>query len=246
MSEQDGTASDASSGDKTDVEAPEATDESTETSEAPTETDASLDDIAEEPDADADTALTEITADTEPAEELVEHVTESDPETVAAELATLRDRVETLETDLEERETAVDDLESRLKRKQADFQNYKKRQKERLEEEKERATEDLVRRLLEVRDSLRRALDQDDGADIRSGVESTARQFDEQLRRENVERIEPDQGEETDPSRHEVLMSVESGQPEGTVVDIHRPGYEMAGKVLREAQVTVSEGGEDE
>ncbi len=262
MSEQDGTDADAAAvNGESDTESPAASsgEESTDTSEEAEESAAGLDDIAEEPEDDADDVLADIAAEVhpdgegadhvveaDPDEELVDHVNESDPETVAAELATLRDRVTDLESELDEREREVEDLESRLARKQADFQNYKKRQKERLEEEKERATEDLVSRLLEVRDSLRRALDQDDDADIRGGVESTVRQFDEQLRRENVEPIEPEPGDETDPTRHEVLMGVESDQPEGTVVDVHRPGYEMAGKVLREAQVTVSEGSPEE
>jgi molecular chaperone GrpE len=38
------------------------------------------------------------------------------------------------------------------------------------------------------------------------------------------------------------MMRVESDQPEGTVVDVYRPGYEMAGSIVQEAQVTVSEG----
>lgn len=65
------------------------------------------------------------------------------------------------------------------------------------------------------------------------------------MERENVEVVEPAPGEETDPQRHEVLMRVEADQPEGTVADVHRPGYEMAGTVLRAAQVTVSEGSGD-
>ena len=260
MSEQDATDSDAPSEDAVDsiAESPPAGEESpaeertdgdshdASASEDPAQSAADLEDIAEEPDGDAGDVLTEIATDVDPDEELVDHVTESTPETVATELAALRDVVDDLEADLQEREREVDDLESRLKRKQADFQNYKKRQKKRLEEEKDRATEDLVTRLLDVRDSLRRALEQDEDADIRSGVESTVRQFDEQLRRENVEPIEPAPGDETDPTRHEVLMGVESDHPEGTIVDLHRPGYEMAGKVLREAQVTVSEGSEED
>jgi molecular chaperone GrpE len=102
-----------------------------------------------------------------------------------------------------------------------------------------------VERLLDVRDNLQRALDQDDDADIRGGVESTLRQFDQELEREEVGRIEPAPGDETDPQRHEVLMRVASDQPEDAVADVHRPGYEMGGKVLRPAQVTVSEGPAD-
>ncbi len=175
-------------------------------------------------------------------EDLVERVERTDAEDTARLVATLRQRVDTLESQLGDRAEKVDDLESRLKRKQADFQNYKKRQKERLAEEKQRATEDLVERLVDVRDNLSRALDQDGDADIRDGVETTLRQFDEQLERENVERLEPEPGAAVDPERHEALATIESDQPEDTIAELHRPGYEMAGKVIRPAQVLVSDG----
>jgi molecular chaperone GrpE len=158
----------------------------------------------------------------------------------------LRQRIADLEERLRARDDEVTDLETRLRRKQADFQNYKKRQKERLEDEKRRATEDLVERLLDVRDSLARALDQGEDAEIRSGVETTLTQFDEQLKRENVDRIEPDPGDEVDPERHEALATIVSDQPEDTVAEVHRPGYEMAGKIIRPAQVAVSDGSDGE
>ncbi len=200
-----------------------------------------LEEIVDETGADWET-VADIAGEGEPDEDLVEGVEERDPEDVAAEIAGLRDTVSNLEAELEEREAEVEDLESRLARKQADFQNYKKRQEQKMEDVRERATEDLVTRLLDVRDNLARALEQDEDADIRGGVESTLQQFDEELDRENVAVIEPEPGEETDPTRHEVLMRVDSDRPEGTVDDVHRPGYEMGGKVLRPAQVTVSDG----
>jgi len=187
-------------------------------------------------------ALEDVAGSVEPDEALVEHVEEQDPEDLASEVAGLRDAVSELEAQLEDREAQVEDLESRLARKQADFQNYKQRQEQKMEDVRARATEDLVTRLLDVRDNLARALDQDEDADIRGGVESTLQQFDLELDRENVAVIEPEPGEETDPTRHEVLMRVDSDQPEGTIADLHRPGYEMGGKVLRAAQVTVSDG----
>jgi molecular chaperone GrpE len=211
----------------------------------------SLDEIAEEPAGDIDELLsaiteeeldgTELTAD-EDEPELVSVIETTPAEVVAAGFASLHEKVDELEAELEEERERADDLESRLKRKQADFQNYKKRQKERMEEEKQRATEDLVTRLLDVRDNLQRALEQDADTDIRGGVESTLEQFNQELDRENVEVIEPDVGSEVDPRRHEVLATIASDQPEDTVADLHRPGYEMAGKVLRPAQVAVSDG----
>jgi len=198
----------------------------------------------EGPDPDPALAEQDLVDDVDPT--LVDELAGAPPETTARIVATLERDRERLARELAEARDRAEDFESRLKRKQADFQNYKKRQQERLEEEKQRATEDLVARLLDVRDNLERALDQDEGADIRGGVETTLDQFDEQLARENVEQIRPETGEETDPQRHEVLATVGSDQPEGTVADVHRTGYEMGGKVLRPAQVVVSDGENDE
>ena len=178
----------------------------------------------------------------EPDGELREAVQERETDTLARGFAALGEAVTQFEGDLSAERERTSELESRLRRKQAEFQNYKKRQTERMEEERERATEDLVERLLDVRDNLLRALSTDEDADIRGGVETTLAQFDRELDRENVDRIEPSVGEPTDPSRHEVLATVPSDQPADTIADVHRPGYEMAGKLLRPAQVTVSDG----
>jgi molecular chaperone GrpE len=174
-------------------------------------------------------------------DDLVGRVAEHD-EDLAAAVADLRERAADLEVDLEAAEERADDLESRLKRTQADFQNYKKRAERKREDLKERATEDLIERLVPVRDDLMRALDQDEDVDIRDGVEATLASFDRVLESESVTPIDPDPGTEVDPLRHEVMMRVESDHPEGTVADVYRPGYEMAGSIIQEAQVTVSEG----
>ena len=162
-------------------------------------------------------------------------------ETIAALVADRIEQAEELETELDNARERIDDLESALKRTRADFENYKKRAKRRQEEIRSRATEDLVGRLTTVRENLLRALEQDEDADIRPGVESTLAEFDRVLESEGVEFIEPDAGDDVDPARHEVLMRVESDEPTGTIVDVYAPGYEMGGKIIQEAQVTVSD-----
>ena len=176
---------------------------------------------------------------------LVGRVEAHDPE-LATEVAALEDRATELTDELEDSEARVEELESELKRKQADFQNYKKRRKREEEKLRERATEDLVERLLDVRDDLVRALDQDvdDVADLREGVKMTRREFDRVLDAEGVAEISPAPGEAVDPQRHEVMTRVDSDQPEGAVADVYEPGYEMGEKVLRPAKVTVSDGGD--
>ena len=176
------------------------------------------------------------------AERVGDEETAADAEALADDAAHLRAEV----ADLRETATRAEDLEERLKRKQAEFQNYKKRQEREREKLKERATEAFVERVVGVRDDLVRALAQDEDADLREGLEGTLASFDEVLAEEGVEPIEPDAGDEVDPVRHEVLMREASDQPEGTVVQCYRPGYEMADRVVQTAQVTVSEGAADE
>ncbi|GGJ13782.1 nucleotide exchange factor GrpE [Halobellus salinus] len=176
------------------------------------------------------------------AADLAARVEEYDPD-LATAVADLESRHTELESDLAAKTARVDELENALARSKADFKNYKKRAKRREEEIRERATEDFVGRIVSVRDNLVRALDQEAGADIRPGVESTVEEFDRILAEENVTEIAPEPGSDVDPTRHEVLMRVDADHPEGTVAEVYRPGYEMAGSVLREAQVTVSEGG---
>jgi len=190
-------------------------------------------------------------ADGHDAESLVARVAAVDEE-LAAEVGDLAERAAELESDLSEAETGleekderIEELESSLKHTKADFRNYKKRAEKRKEQIRERATEDLVERLIDVRDNLVRALEQDADADIRDGVEATLSTFDRVLEDENVEAIHPDPGAEVDPQVHEVVMRVEGDQPEGRVEEAYRPGYRMAGKVLQAAQVTVSQGRED-
>jgi molecular chaperone GrpE len=162
------------------------------------------------------------------------------------EVQSLEDEVESLEEEVASVREEREDLKSKLARKQADFKNYKERQKRKQEQMKERATEDLVERLVDVRDNLKRALDQDvdDDESIRGGVEMTLKEFDRVLAEENVEEIAPEVGEDVDPQRHEVMVRVDSDQPEGTIAELFNPGYEMADRVIQAAQVTVSTGAE--
>ena len=158
----------------------------------------------------------------------------------------LREELDGKERSQEEKADRIDELETALKRKQADFQNYKKRTKKRQEQIKARATEDLVNRIVSVRDNLKRALDEEgDLETFRDGVEMTLKEFDRIMADENVTPIEPEPGSEVDPQCHEVMVQVDSAQPEGTIAEVFTPGYEMGEKVIQNAQVTVSKGNLD-
>lgn len=159
------------------------------------------------------------------------------------------ERVKELRGELDDSDERIEELESRVKRVQADFNNYKKRAKKKREKARERATEDLVGRLLEVRDDFDRALEADeeddtDTEDLREGVKMIRDKLDDILRDEGVERVET---EEFDPERHQAMMRVESDDhDEGEVVDVYEPGYRMGGRIVRPAKVTVAKAGDTE
>ena len=172
-------------------------------------------------------------------EALAAAVAEHD-ETLAREVAELEAELAETREDLLAAEEEVEELTSKLARVKADFSNYKQRAKRKQEEIRERASEALVERITPVRNDLLRALDQEEGSDLRPGVESTLEKFDEVLAEEGVEPIAPDPGDEVDPERHQVMLRVESDRPEGTVHEVYEPGYEMGDRVVSEAKVTVS------
>ena len=177
-------------------------------------------------------------------EALAAAVAEHD-EALAREVAALEAELAETREALRERDEEVEELTSKLARVKADFSNYKERAKRKQAEIRERASEALVERLAPVRNDLLRALDQDEGSDLRPGVESTLEKFDEVLAEEGVEPIDPEPGEEVDPARHQVMLRVDSDRPEGAIHEVYEPGYEMGDRVLNEAKVTVSTGGEE-
>ncbi|UWG47399.1 Molecular chaperone GrpE (heat shock protein) [Halanaeroarchaeum sp. HSR-CO] len=186
-------------------------------------------------------------AETEQSLDLVGAVTAHDEELGAA-VADLQDRIEELETTVEEKDSEIATLTERLQRTQADFQNYKKRTKERQADLEQQAKGDVIERFLEVRDNLTRAIEDesDDLESLKEGVRVTRNEFDRVLDAEDVVQIDPEPGTAVDPRRHEVMMRVESDEPEDTVASVFRTGYEMGETVLRTAQVTVSDGPEDD
>ena len=178
-------------------------------------------------------------ADARDGEALAAAVAEYD-EALAREVAELEAELDETREELLAAEEETEELTSKLARVKADFSNYKQRAKRKQEEIRERASEQLVERITPVRNDLLRALDQEEGSDLRPGVESTLEKFDEVLAEEGVEPIAPDPGDEVDPARHQVMLRVESDHPEGTVHEVYEPGYEMGDRVVSEAKVTVS------
>ncbi len=131
----------------------------------------------------------------------------------------------------------------RIKRLQADFENYKKRvQKER--EELVRLLEDhVLLELIPLYDNFERAFrhftrNNDKDAFI-EGIEKIFSQFHEFLNRKGIEPIKA-MGEPFDPAKHDALITVESDGAPNIVLEEFERGYLRNGRVIKPSRVKVS------
>jgi molecular chaperone GrpE len=133
-----------------------------------------------------------------------------------------------------------------LLRKQAEFDNYRKRVDRERQMVTEAAAASVVEELLPVMDDLERALKTEaagDAADAyRKGVELIHRQLAEILRKRGVRPIEA-LGADFDPYYHQAVSHEPAeGRREGEVVEEFRRGYMLGERLLRPSMVKVAKG----
>ncbi len=164
------------------------------------------------------------------------------PEAAAAEEAASAPEVQ--ECDRLQQELA--EAQKQLLRAQADLENYRRRVRREMEEERRFAAAPLMRDLFPAMDNLQRAIDaaEKNGAatSLVEGVRMVAQQIAQVLEQHGCRRI-PTKNEVFDPHRHEAVAQQPSDEhPAGTIVLETLAGYELHDRVLRPAQVIVSSG----
>ncbi|WP_084195549.1 nucleotide exchange factor GrpE [Streptosporangium amethystogenes] len=149
-----------------------------------------------------------------------------------------------LQARVEELQALVTDLQDRWRRALADLDNLRKRVSRDTgrmrEEERARAATEW----LPVLDNLDRALEhaETDPASIVDGMRAIRDQAQEVLSRLGYPRRD-DAGAAFDPARHEaVAVLPQEGVPDGTVLQVVRPGYGDGEQQLRPALVVVAKG----
>lgn len=135
------------------------------------------------------------------------------------------------------------ELFEQVLRKQADFENYKKRvMRERLTMRDE-VLGDFTKKLFPILDNLERALESSEKSaegGLKEGLLRIYRQFLDLLREEGIEEIQC-MGEAFNPHIHEAVMQVaDENYAENTVVDELQKGYRLKDRVLRCPKVTVA------
>lgn len=137
----------------------------------------------------------------------------------------------------------ADDYLDRIRRMQAEFENYRKHIDREREETIKYANEKLISELVVVYESLERGAESAKNCgnpSFAEGMQMVLRQFREILEREGLSVI-PAVGEKFDPFRHEAVMltPTASGEDNMVVEELQR-GYMLKNRVLRYSKVRVS------
>jgi molecular chaperone GrpE len=133
------------------------------------------------------------------------------------------------------------ELQDRLLRRQADFENYRRRAERDRSEFLQFAGMEFAREILPILDDFERALkvESADGNFTR-GVELIYSRLSETLKKMGLEPMDT-AGKKFDPNLHQAVDKVESEDAEDqTILSVFQRGYNFRGKLLRPAMVQVS------
>jgi molecular chaperone GrpE len=147
-----------------------------------------------------------------------------------------------LSVELAQAEDQLAQAEDRYKRALADLENYRKRSARDLQRRIDESTDALIRDWLDALDSVERALRmQPRDQFLFEGLRAVLSQMEAILERQGVQRTGT-AGERFDPERHEAVgVRQTTDLPDRTVVEVARSGFARGDRVLRPAQVIVSD-----
>jgi len=155
-------------------------------------------------------------------------------ESAADQIGLLRAERDSIKADREE-------LRELLLRRQAEFDNFRKRTERERSDYLQYASMDAVRDLLPVLDDFDRALKAESGnADYAKGVEMIYSRMYESLKKLGLEPIEA-VDQPFDPHLHQAIERVPTEDaPDNTVLGEFQRGYHFKGKLLRPSMVRVA------
>ncbi len=136
-------------------------------------------------------------------------------------------------------------LQEKLLRLQAEFDNYRKRQARDFRRLCEQGKKELIEELLAVLDNYHRAeqLVEEGGhsvEEIADGLMKTSEQLIGILKQEGLKELEITEGDPFDPNIHEAMLAENrDGLDQDTVLEVFQKGYTLGQDLLRPARVRV-------
>ncbi len=133
------------------------------------------------------------------------------------------------------------EIQELLQRRQAEFDNYRRRNERERGELSEYASMDTVKTLLPILDDFERALKVESvDKEYARGMEIIYQRLMEALRKTGLEPIPPDPPLFNPHIHHAVEMVDTKDHPDQTILEEYQRGYQFKGRLLRPAMVKVA------
>ena len=151
---------------------------------------------------------------------------------------------EAAEPEVDPKDAKIEELQNRLLRLQADFENFRRRTNIEKEQLSTFVTANVVGKFLKVLDNFERAeasVEKGDNVDaVVDGMKKIRRQFEDAFKDLKVEEIEA-QNAKFHPNIHEAVMRGHNPELDDEIVDmVFEKGYKLGDKVIRHSKVRVN------
>ena len=151
---------------------------------------------------------------------------------------------EAAEPEVDPKDAKIEELQNRLLRLQADFENFRRRTNIEKEQLSTFVTANVVGKFLKVLDNFERAeasVEKGDNVDaVVDGMKKIRRQFEDAFKDLKVEEIEA-QNVKFDPNIYEAVMRGHNPELDDEIVDmVFEKGYKLGDKVIRHSKVRVN------
>ena len=142
------------------------------------------------------------------------------------------------------KDAQIEELQDRLKRQMAEFDNFRKRTEKEKAAMYEIGAKDIIEKILPVLDNFERGLaavpEDEKGSSFAEGIEKIYKQFVKTLEDAGVESIEA-VGKQFDPNLHNAVMHVEDEKYGDNEIAMElQKGYKYRGSVVRHSMVQVA------
>ena len=153
------------------------------------------------------------------------------------------EQAEAVEPEVDPKDAQIEELQRRLLRLQADFENFRRRTAKEKEELSTFVTAGVVGKFLKILDNFERAEASAGKGDnveaVLEGMQKIRRQFEDTFKELQVSEIEA-QDAKFDPNLHEAVMRGQNPELEDETIDmVFEKGYKLGDKVIRHSKVRV-------
>ncbi len=146
-----------------------------------------------------------------------------------------------LQAKIDELQASLQEKDERVKRLQADFENFRRRTRQEKEELSAVVTQTLLTDMLPLLDNFERAIaaETTDMDSFQKGIDMIYKQFKASLEKNGLEAIDTADAK-FDPNFHQAVMRVQNPEKEDdTIAAELQKGYMVKGRVIRPSMVQV-------